>query len=97
MGAMAARALVAQRWVKRAAQAGAQESRVGAGARAHPGSTVRMLNLIGACSRERLTICCERSWTCAKAISALAEVMVMKSAPEHIRPDNGPEFVAREF
>jgi putative transposase len=30
-------------------------------------------------------------------IEALADVMVMKGVPEHIRPDNGPEFVAKEL
>ncbi len=30
----------------------------------------------------------------AKVIEALADVMVMKGVPEHIRSDNGPEFVS---
>lgn len=29
----------------------------------------------------------------AKVIGALADVMVMKGVPEHLRSDNGPEFV----
>ncbi len=33
----------------------------------------------------------------AKVIEALADVMVMKGVPEHIRSDNGPEFVARDL
>jgi hypothetical protein len=39
----------------------------------------------------------ERDWTRrthAKVIEALADVMVRKAIPEHIRSDNGPEFVA---
>lgn len=36
----------------------------------------------------------ERRWSGAKVIEALANVMVMKGVPEHIRSDNGPEFVA---
>jgi len=39
----------------------------------------------------------ERRWSSAKAIEALAEVMVIKGAPEHLRSDNGPEFVARDL
>ena len=30
-------------------------------------------------------------------IEALADVMVMKGVPEHIRSDNGPVFVARDL
>ena len=30
-------------------------------------------------------------------IEALADVMVMKGVPEHLRSDNGPEFVARDL
>jgi putative transposase len=40
---------------------------------------------------------CERSWTSARVISALADVMVMKGIPEHLRSDHGPEFVARNL
>ena len=32
-----------------------------------------------------------------KVISALADVMVMKGVPEHLRSDNGPEFVAKDL
>jgi len=66
-------------------------------ARTHDGRTVRMLNLIDEYTRECLMIRCERSWTSAKVISALADVMVMKGIPEHLRSDNGPEFVARDL
>jgi len=44
-----------------------------------------------------LMIRCERSWPSTKVINALADVMVMKGIPEHLRSDNGPEFVAKDL
>jgi len=64
-------------------------------AKTYDGRTVRMLNLIDEHSRECLTIRPERRWSSAKVIEALADVMVMKGVPEHLRSDNGPEFVAK--
>ena len=64
-------------------------------AKTHDGRTVRMLNLIDEHSRECLMIRPERRWSSAKVIEALADVMVWKGVPEHIRSDNGPEFVAQ--
>ena len=66
-------------------------------ARTHDGRTVRVLNLIDEHSRECLMIRPERRWSSAKVIEALADVMVSKGVPEHIRSDNGPEFVARNL
>jgi transposase InsO family protein len=66
-------------------------------AKTHDGRTVRMLNLIDEHSRECLLIRAERRWSSAKVIEALADVMVMKGVPEHLRSDNGPEFVARDL
>jgi transposase InsO family protein len=60
----------------------------------HDGRTVRMLNLIDEYTRECLAIRCERSFPSHKVIDVLANVMVMRGVPEHIRSDNGPEFVA---
>lgn len=56
-----------------------------------------MLNLIGEHSRECLMVRCEQRWSSAKVIEALADVMVMKGVPEHLRSDNGLEFVARDL
>ena len=39
----------------------------------------------------------ERRWSSARVISALADVMVLKGVPEHLRSDNGPEFVAKDL
>ena len=56
-----------------------------------------MLNLIDEYTRECLMIRPERRWSSAKVIEALADVMVMKGVPEHLRSDNGPEFVAKDL
>ena len=64
-------------------------------AKTHDGRTVRMLNLIDEHTRESLLVRAERRWSSARVIEALADVMVWKGVPEHIRSDNGPEFVAR--
>ena len=56
-----------------------------------------MLNLIDEHSRECLMIRLERRRSSTKVIEALADVMVLKGVPEHIRSDNGPEFVARDL
>ena len=66
-------------------------------ARTHDGRSVRILNLIDEATRECLLIRAERRWSSAKVIGALADVMVMKGVPEHIRSDNGPEFVAKDL
>jgi putative transposase len=66
-------------------------------ARTHDGRSVRILNLIDEYTRECLLIRAERRWSSAKVIGALADVMVMKGVPEHIRSDNGPEFMAKDL
>ncbi len=66
-------------------------------ARTHDGRSVRLLNLIDESTRECLLIRAERRWSSAKVIGALADVMVWKGVPEHLRSDNGPEFVAKDL
>lgn len=56
-----------------------------------------MLNLIGEHTRESLLVRPERRWSSATVIEALADVMVLKDVPEHIRSENGPEFVAKDL
>ena len=65
--------------------------------RTHDGRTARALNLIDEHTREALVVRVERRWSSAKVIEALADVMVMKGVPEHLRSDNGPEFVAHDL
>jgi putative transposase len=66
-------------------------------AKTHDGRTVRLLNLIDEHSRECLRVRCERRWPSAKVIEALADVMVTKAVPEHLRSDNKPEFGAKNL
>ena len=66
-------------------------------ARTHDGRSVRLLNLIDEHTRESLLVRAERRWSTARVISALADVMVLKGVPEHLRSDNGPEFVAKDL
>ncbi len=66
-------------------------------ARTHDGRSVRLLNLIDEHTRESLLVRAERHWSSSRVISALADVMVMKGVPEHLRSDNGPEFVAKDL
>ena len=57
-------------------------------AKTHDGRTVRMLNLIDEYTRECLSIRCERNFPSHKVIDVLANMMVMRGVPEHIRSDN---------
>jgi putative transposase len=65
--------------------------------RTHDGRMARALNLIDEHTREALVVRVERRWSSAKVIEALADVMVIKEVPEHLRSDNGPESVAHDL
>lgn len=61
----------------------------------HDGRSLRLLTLLDEFSRERRAIQAARRLGRREAIETLAEVMKERGAPEHIRSDNGPEFVPR--
>ncbi|HTT22829.1 MAG TPA: IS3 family transposase [Candidatus Sulfotelmatobacter sp.] len=63
----------------------------------HDGRTLRLLVLIDEYTRECLAIRVARRLTSYEVIETLADVMLWRGIPEHIRPDNGPEFVANEL
>jgi putative transposase len=63
----------------------------------HDGRTVRMLNLIDEYTRECLAMRVERRLNSQDVIETLADAMITHGIPEHIRSDNGPEFVAKEL
>lgn len=61
----------------------------------HGGRPVRLLCLIDEYTREALAIRVERSIGAQVVIETLADVMLMRGVPDHIRSDNGPEFTAK--
>jgi putative transposase len=54
-----------------------------------------MLNLIEEFPHECLAIRVERKLKSAEVIDVLADQFILRGVPEHIRSDNGPEFVAK--
>jgi putative transposase len=63
----------------------------------HDGRTIRMLTMIDEYTRECLTIRVARRLGSYQIIEALADVMTLRGTPEHIRSDNGPEFLAEDL
>ena len=60
------------------------------------GGRVRILSIIDEYTRECLLLRCGRSFPAPRVIDALEEAMLCTGRkPEHVRSDNGPEFVAR--
>jgi putative transposase len=62
--------------------------------RTHGGKVPRMLTIVDEFSRECLAIRVERRLTSDDVLAALAELLVERGVPEHVRSDNGPEFAA---
>jgi putative transposase len=63
----------------------------------HDGRALRLLVLLDEYTRECLAICVARRLGHAEVMEVLAEVMLRRGIPEHIRSDNGPEFIAQEL
>jgi len=63
----------------------------------HEGRTLRILTLIDEYTRECLALRVERRLNSLEVIDTLADVMLARGIPEHIRSDNGPEFIAHEL
>lgn len=58
------------------------------------GTTLKCLSIVDEYTRECLALKVARSITGDDVIDALAELFAMRGVPEHIRSDNGSEFVA---
>lgn len=63
----------------------------------HDGRTLRILTLIDEYTRECLALRVARRLNSLEVIDTLADVMLGRGIPEHIRSDNGPEFIAYEL
>ena len=63
--------------------------------RTHNGRKYRMLNLIDEFTHECLAIRVDRKLKSTDVIDLLSDQFILRGVPEHIRSDNGPEFVAK--
>lgn len=59
------------------------------------GSSLKWLSIVDEYTRQCLTLKVSRSLTSEDVIDTLAELFAMYGVPEHLRSDNGPEFIAR--
>lgn len=63
--------------------------------RTHDGRKYRMLNVIDEFTHECLAIRIDRRLKAIDVIDVLSDLFILRGAPEHVRSDNGPEFVAK--
>jgi putative transposase len=63
----------------------------------HDGRALRILVVIDEYTRECLALRVARRLGSLQVIETLADVMLLRGIPEHIRSDNGPEFIAGEL
>ncbi len=64
--------------------------------RTHDGRACRTLNIIDEFTREALMIRVERKLNSVAVVDALTDLFILRGPPDHIRSDNGPEFVAEK-
>jgi len=65
--------------------------------RTHEGRPFRILNIIDEFTREALTCHVARKINSQNIIFILADLFLTRGIPEHIRSDNGPEFIAKKL
>ena len=58
------------------------------------GRPLKWLSVVDEYTRECLALEVERSMTATGVIDVLAQVLLIRGVPGHIRSDNGPEFIA---
>jgi putative transposase len=62
--------------------------------RTESGSMLKWLSIVDEHTRECLALKVDRSITSEDVIDTLAELFAMRGVPQHVRSDNGPEFIA---
>ena len=62
--------------------------------RTHDGKKYRMLTVLDEFTHESLAIRVERRLKATDVIDVLSDLFLVRGVPEHVRSDNGPEFVA---
>ena len=63
--------------------------------RTHDGRKYRMLNVLDEFTHESLAIRVSRRLNSTDVIDVLSDLFILRGAPEYVRSDNGPEFVAK--
>lgn len=63
--------------------------------RTHDGRKYRMLTVIDEFTHESLAIRVDRKLKSTDVIDVLSDLFILRGVPEHVRSDNGPEFVAK--
>ncbi len=64
--------------------------------RTENGGTLKMMTLLDEYTRQSLAIRVERQFTATQVLQTLWRAMMLYGIPEHIRSDNGPEFIAQK-
>jgi putative transposase len=59
------------------------------------GTMLKWLSIVDEYTRECLALKVDRSITSEDVIDTLAELFALRGVPQHIRSDNGPEFIAQ--
>lgn len=63
--------------------------------RTEDGRALKWLSVVDEYTRECLALEVRRSFTSDDVIGVLRELVLIRGTPQHIRSDNGPEFIAR--
>lgn len=63
--------------------------------RTHDGRKFRMLNIVDEFTRECLAIRIDRKLNSTAVVDVLTDLFILRGVPGRVRPDNGPEFIAK--